>query len=570
MGKRQSLRATMITNFDSTEQSQEWNDLVKQYPAYPSIRNLWCRTDTYRPCERLLNDYTDIATHFAGIVRTAYMYCPKIMLTEAQLLDGLFFLALGPTAVNGVLGKSYKDGPAIIVSGRHPTLEDCLVAFTTKSIEDVKEDAQKAAEQENETILPEDLVCAGTEEQLTVRPLEYCVFGTTVTWNQALGLNSRFYTEFTNRLKHAHETGELKSTIIAEMYAQLLYGAEADGDASDWYGAAIEDRCRFLGQRWQEWIDAEKQGLVLYENQNDASVKELTKSKGFVPYFEANARDCAEVLRKQFHLRDLAGAANTGSSGGNDTTVTFAQTLQAIAKMPKRTDARMCIDRAVELPEGKPALRETETDEETVDESVDGSTGKWFGKSVGKVGKVEKPEMSRQLLRDWYQFVYQKTMAQHLGAYLVAVSAPNNSFARLAGDRSSRSSLVLNGSITKQLGKMPFVLFATFCYQSQPVIEAWRKCNADTSKRIQKINTRNVAYAVEQACQQKSLKGDGIDMLWSALVAGVLALLSALSDNVWFNGKSPIWLVVMVAMVHRHCAESYRYREMAAGCEVEF
>ena len=77
----------MITNFDSTEQSQEWNDLVKQYPAYPSIRNLWCRTDTYRPCERLLNDYTDIATHFAGIVRTAYMYCPKIMLTEAQLLE---------------------------------------------------------------------------------------------------------------------------------------------------------------------------------------------------------------------------------------------------------------------------------------------------------------------------------------------------------------------------------------------------------------------------------------------------------------------------------------------------
>ena len=80
-----------------------------------------------------------------------------------------------------------------------------------------------------------------------------------------------------------------------------------------------------------------------------------------------------------------------------------------------------------------------------------------------------------------------------------------------------------------------------------PVIEAWRKCNADTSKRIQKINTRDVAYAVEQACQQKSLKGDGIDMLWSALVAGALALLSALSDNVWFNGKSPIWLVVMVA-----------------------
>lgn len=33
--------------------------------------------------------------------------------------------------------KPYGDGPAIIVSGRQPTLEDCLVAFTTTRIGDV-------------------------------------------------------------------------------------------------------------------------------------------------------------------------------------------------------------------------------------------------------------------------------------------------------------------------------------------------------------------------------------------------------------------------------------------------
>lgn len=530
----------MITNFDSTEQGQEWNDLVRHCPTYPSIRNLWCRTDTYRPCERLLNDYTAIATHFAGIVRTAYMYCPKIMLTDAQLLDGLFFLALGPTEVNGVLGKSYKDGPAIIISGRQPTLEDCLVAFMTARIGDVQEAARKA----DKSIQPADLACAGTAEQLTVRPLEYCVFGTTITRARALGSSSEFYTEFTNRLNLAQETGELKSTIIAETYAQLLYGDEAGGDMDDWYGTAAKDRCRFLGQRWQEWIDAEKQGLVLYENQNDSAVKKLTKSPGFVACFENNAHDCADVLSKQFHLPHVADTANAEVSarnaGRDDMTVTFTQTLQAIAAMPKRSDARMRINKA-DLPEGKSVLRETETDE-----AVDAKSA---SKLAGKVGidKAEKPEMSRQLLRDWYQFVYQKTMAQHLGAYLVAVSAPNNSFARLAGDKSSGSSLVLNGSITKQLGKMPFVLFAAFCYQSQPVIEAWRDCNADTSKRVQKINTRNVAYAVEQACQQKSLKDDGKDMLWGALIAGVLALVSALSDNVWLNGNAPIWLIVMAA-----------------------
>lgn len=37
MDKTTSLRATMITNFDSTEQRQEWNDIVQDCPAYPRI-----------------------------------------------------------------------------------------------------------------------------------------------------------------------------------------------------------------------------------------------------------------------------------------------------------------------------------------------------------------------------------------------------------------------------------------------------------------------------------------------------------------------------------------------------
>lgn len=532
MDNETSLRATMITNFDSTEQRQGWNDIVRGCPSYPSDRRLWCRTSTYRPCERMLNDYTRIATYFAGIVRTAYMYCPKIMLTDAQLLDGMFFLSLGPTAVNGVLGKSYRDGPAIIVSGRQPTLEDCLVAFTTARIGDV----QRSARSSDESIRPADTVCEGGTEQLTVRPLEYCVFGTTITRDRALGLDGRFYAEFTDRLNRARETGAPRAAIIAEMYARVLYDGDNSGDGADyWHGAALEERCRFLGQRWQEWIDAEKQGLVLYENQNDPSVQQATGSPGFGVCFERNAHRYKDVLSKQFHLPNCADTARDRQPGRfnkHDTAVTFARTLQAIAAMPKRSDARICIDQA-DLPEGKPALRETETDE--------------GGDKAQSVARAGKPELSRQLLRDWYQFVYQKTMAQHLGAYLVAVSAPNNSFARLAGDEPHGSSLVLGGNITEQLEKMPFVLFATFCYQSQPIIDAWRDCNAGTSKRVQKICTRNVAYAVDQACKRKSLKDDGKDMLWGALVAGILALVSALTDNVWLNGNAPIWLIVLAA-----------------------
>ena len=53
----------------------------------------------------MLNDYTRIATYFAGIVRTAYMYCPTVMLTDAQLLDGMFFPVTGPRCGQRRIGK---------------------------------------------------------------------------------------------------------------------------------------------------------------------------------------------------------------------------------------------------------------------------------------------------------------------------------------------------------------------------------------------------------------------------------------------------------------------------------
>lgn len=51
---------------------------------------MWARDEHRCPCERLLNDHVEFATHFAGIIRTAYLYCPKILLTDAELLDGIF------------------------------------------------------------------------------------------------------------------------------------------------------------------------------------------------------------------------------------------------------------------------------------------------------------------------------------------------------------------------------------------------------------------------------------------------------------------------------------------------
>lgn len=514
--------AMMITNFDSTEQKRAWEQLTscqEGIPDAPALERLWLRNGAKRPCERLLNERTSIATYFAGIIRTAYMYCPRIMLTDAQLFDGLFFVALGPTTVNGILGKSYKDGPAIVISGRHETLEECLVAFTISTVGEVR----KAAKDADPSIRPTDLGCAGEDSQHTLRPLEYCVFGHTVTRAEALGFDRKFYDELDARLAQAKTRGTGMTQVIAEAYAQALH---PEHDAGTWH--------RFLAQRWQEWIDAERQGLVLYENQNDPEVIARTASKGFGTYFREHADRCLTTMRRHYKLPDDEKLKE--SSTVNDENAApeecFARALTAISNMPKRSDAFMCIDRT-NLPAGMDS---------------NGSDGGDVGNDVNEHNK--RP-LTRRLLRDWYQFVYQRALASHLGAYLIAVSAPENSFEQIIGReaKSTGSSLVLDGAITDALGAMPFNRFSTFCYESRSAIAKWRACTPETPRHEQRVSTRNVAYAVQQAAEERSLADDGKNMMWGALVAGVLALISALSDNVWLNGNAPIWLIVLAAWI---------------------
>ncbi|WEV74291.1 hypothetical protein OZX74_01665 [Bifidobacterium sp. ESL0798] len=138
-----SEQTTMVANFDSMEQLKQWmriaEDLkisangvpkAKKSSRAPSLADgLWVQSDVKNNCESLLNTYPQFASCFAGIIRTAYLYAPKIVVTVADLFDGVFFVALGPKAVNGILGTSYKDGAKLVVSGWEDTLEKNLISF---------------------------------------------------------------------------------------------------------------------------------------------------------------------------------------------------------------------------------------------------------------------------------------------------------------------------------------------------------------------------------------------------------------------------------------------------------
>lgn len=229
--------ATMVTNFDSTEQKHSWEQLLQEAQnqedelastqsisntTLPSIEELWLKNRSTRTCENLLNAHTSFATHFAGIIRTAYLYCPQIMLSDAEVCDGLFFLALGPNTVNSLLGKSYKDGPSIIISGRYDSFEECLFNFTLSTVGAVQEKARKSAEQDSHLhTLIED--CPATPDQYTIRPLEYCTLDCTVSYADTLSQPAEFYqnlTEKVNRWKQ-QQNGNLPE-IITSAFASFF------------------------------------------------------------------------------------------------------------------------------------------------------------------------------------------------------------------------------------------------------------------------------------------------------------------------------------------------------------
>ncbi len=204
--------------------------------------------------------------------------------------------------------------------------------------------------------------------------------------------------------------------------------------------------------------------MVNYENQNASDVRnriqanQITfKGKNFKEIFDKYSADNANILSSAFK-----------TSTADDSTQEFLAVLEKI-KNQERWDAFASIDQS-NLPEGAPTQQK------------------------GPIAPT------KSLLKDWYQFVYQRTLATHLGACLTAVSASENSYEQIAGQhmasliedqptetpnqthphKSSRllnkapaglkrrfapspsQSLMLSGSITDILGGMPYHVFACF------------------------------------------------------------------------------------------------------------
>ena len=467
----------MLTNFDSEEQLNDWNRVRRQCECDQEVNwRFWSDgPDGLSICERTIQQHPEFLERFAGILRTAFLYSPQVLVTDAELFDGIYFLAFGPYVVLDLLGQNGYEQPFLTISGRQRTLEECLLRFTT-----VPPDNQHQLSAEGGAVTLPDIG--------TLRPLEYQVLQETITSEES----QRFVPQARAVLNEHAEDHWSIAQRIACLYSAYCQQGPSDGT------------CQLLAQRWQEWIDAERKGLIRYKPQDSQTESNAGISRSFNDAFLPVVTENADCLRSW-----------CSASQANETEKTvFRDVLDRISHEPRRSKAFALIRQSA-LP-------------------------------VGRADCNRTMECDQQTLIDWYQFVYRLSMADYLDCCLMAVQSEPNSYERYAGRTGGRS-LMLSGQVTELLGQMPSACFVQFCYQSRDAIQQWRKCRPDAPDSAQQRHIRNIAYCVQKSASQLDRRQDNSKIIKQFIATLIIASISVFCDKIIFSGSMSIILILIAA-----------------------
>lgn len=463
MGENES-RFVFVSNLDSTEQLAAWKDIHRQRSDYIDeahlsnmIRTSWTDRGVSNSCCRSNRLCLESIKYIAGILRTAYLYSSHIVVNIPTICDGIFFMLLGPYDVNNILGETYGNKARIIVSGQYDTLQESIANFFTEY--------------------------DGSRSERRVAPKRYCIFDTDIACSK-------------NPMS-CHEN-EIDFPSISAILSQAVYSKT---------GVAVEEN--IILDKWNEWLKAEKEGIVEYRKQENPSWIKNEVKNAFEYYFDSNVHVFRPILETSYSLEQ-----NNSQAGMSPTSKTDGDILDKLASTAKRSVALQTIENS-----------------NLCDDSAD------------------ENNLSKSILKDWYQFVYMKTMADTLNTELLMVGTTKNSFIQtLSRDKESKSStLSLDGKITHQLGEMPYTNFSQFCYLSRSAIEEWRACNKDTSYKLRKKCMTNIAFSVQRFTEQINFSDEKKDVIHKLILTCFIAVLSSIIDVVLNSDYVP--MVVMILMV---------------------
>ena len=101
------MAQTMVFNLDSEVQSRQWIHLHGDIPG------LWAQA--HGALYTVRGDGRAAQQWFGGVLRTAVLFSQQIVLTDAQLIDGVFFQALTAPGTLELLGMPLAERPGIRV-----------------------------------------------------------------------------------------------------------------------------------------------------------------------------------------------------------------------------------------------------------------------------------------------------------------------------------------------------------------------------------------------------------------------------------------------------------------------
>jgi hypothetical protein len=570
----EQYRKTSIANFDSIEQLYQWKRILNEINKDQSLESaknqiqsqgLWSVQGTQDYCGQFLHAYPQFATYFAGIIRTACLYSSRIVLTAAEVFDGIFFLALGPKAVNGILGISYKDGPKLEISGNGKTVEESFRHFFVS-----KQGASNCWRLNKKTysvldrtvIYPQKNFCDSSSES---SPPE-----------NGLKVDDKMCDAagfFEQHLNNFNATNLVDA--VTGQFTQLLYSqngpvySSASGNHNN-----NDHSIDYLGRCWKEWIDAVSRGEVVYTPQKESLSRQKFRNtcsevwKETKDFFDMDEK--AQLPESEDY--DTIASAQAGETGVESSDTNQSKLHSRNGELPDIESLQDRAIRAVRFIISSGMHRRTEAFE-------------YFNKRFGDLPDDPEKLMEKKLT-DWYQYVYKKSLAEHVGASLIYVSEGQSgdqktqnssittsdySFIDELAKSSSSPVHTLSGKVTQLLGQMPHVKYALLCFDARKAIESWREQRQSLSDQettqnnsrkkehiLQKLKnhkqkvhqrwaTRNISYCVQRSSESNDLFSGARSLLIGTIIAVFISLLSALLDNVWLSNTFPIWMIVLLS-----------------------
>lgn len=536
---RAQAQRVLISNLDSTEQLDAWkrlcqeqsvldavNDVPNLDPSFDAKIRTYINTLWHSDNNSNGNSYTDngnkekserdsngfhinadnffqkypiFVQYLAGVLRTGYLYSPKIVLTVPMVCDGIFLMLLGPEIVLNLLGRSYKDGTRIIISGSEDSLMKQIEKFY------IQESADGG--------------------QCIIAPKEYCIFDTSLTQEDCKSLcfgmphndePVRAHTQtIANNPTYVHASHAVSEcTSFEKLYTIAKY-----------LSALIEQKTHMridpnmLAQRWNAWVDAEQHGLIEYRKQinkfSDCFNDNVTTLSELIPTnTEQLLKQASTHQNEQYAFQNYINVSSVDLEK-------YKELLTKLRGLIRRSEAFEEIRSCDLLKQDLEANRRN----------------------------LVQEQKAKSLLRDWYQVVYMKTMANVADAELIVVGSSKNIFAQItARQQEQQSVLSLNGEITDKLGEMPYMYFGQFCYKARTAIEQWRTCTSNQSAKEKRRCTRKIVYAVSQATQEIDIQQDKKDMCIQTAIAAIIAVISVLIDQ-FANSENTIPIIAVIAVM---------------------